>query len=120
MSPVLRTPTKSGRKETNSFKTTEDAPQKLTPFKTIGSQKLTHFKTPAERVKKLNPRYMVPVNEASLVISDPQTADSSTNERTALKRSTTKRTEIQPHLHRARFNIYQKYQESSSIIPQQL
>ena len=46
-----------------SFKTTEN-----------GSQKLTHFKTLAKRVERLNPRYMVPVNEASQIISDPQTA----------------------------------------------
>ena len=46
-----------------SFKTTED-----------GSQKLTHFKTLAKRVQRLNPRYLVPVNEVSPVISDPQTA----------------------------------------------
>ena len=45
-----------------SFKTMED-----------GSQKLTSFKTLEKRVKRLNPRYMVPVNE-SWVISDPQKA----------------------------------------------
>ena len=73
MSPLSRAPTKSGRKETNSFKTMEDASQKLTPFKTPGSQILTSFKTLVERVKELNSRYMVPVNEVSLVISDPQT-----------------------------------------------
>ena len=33
---------------------------------------MTSFKTLVERVTKLNPKYMVPVNEASLVISDPQ------------------------------------------------
>ena len=70
MSPVSRAPTKSDRKETKlgSFKITEDASQKSTPFNTPGSQMLTHFKTLAERVKRLNPKYMVPVNEASLVI----------------------------------------------------
>ena len=63
---------------------------KLTPFKTFGfqneqmagslkttedgSQKLTSFKTLADKVKKLNPRYIVPVHEASQVISDPHTA----------------------------------------------
>ena len=35
---------------------------------------LTSFKTLVERVTKLNPKYMVPVNEVSLVISDPQMA----------------------------------------------
>ena len=62
--------------------------QKLTPFKTPGSDTLTTFKTPrskdtltsfktfVKRVTKLNPKYMVPVNEVSLVISDPQKAKS--------------------------------------------
>ena len=45
---------------------------KLTPFKTPGSDMLTFFKTLVERVTKLNPKKMVPVNEFSLVISDPQ------------------------------------------------
>ena len=57
---------KSGKKEpkmAGSFKTIED-----------GSQKLTSFKTISDRVKNLNPRYMVPVHEVSQVISDPQTA----------------------------------------------
>ena len=36
-----------------------------------GSQNDTSFK---QIVKNLNPRYMVPVDEASQVISDPQTA----------------------------------------------
>ena len=49
-------------KMAGSFKTMEDGFQMLTPFKTL-----------AKRVKKLNPRYMVPVNEVSQVISDGQT-----------------------------------------------
>ena len=36
-------------------------------------QKPTSFKTIENRVKNLNPQYMVPVDEASQVISDPQT-----------------------------------------------
>ena len=76
MSLNSRAPTKSGRKETNSFKTMEDASRKLTPFKIPGPHTLTSFKTLVERVKKLNPKYMVPVNEVSLVISDPQMAKS--------------------------------------------
>ena len=43
-------------------------------FKTSGEndQKSTSFKTIANRVKNLNPHYMVPIDEASQVISDPQ------------------------------------------------
>ena len=42
-------------------------------FKTIqdGSKKDTSFKTIVNRVNNLNPRYMVPVDEATQVISDP-------------------------------------------------
>ena len=35
-------------------------------------QKSTSFKTIANRVKNLNPRYMVPIDELSQVISDPK------------------------------------------------
>ena len=44
-------------------------------FKTIedGSKKDTSFKTIANRVNNLNPRYMVPVDEVTQVISDPKT-----------------------------------------------
>ena len=43
-------------------------------FKTIedGSKKDTSFKTIVNRVNNLNPRYMVPVDEATQVISDPK------------------------------------------------
>ena len=43
-------------------------------FKTIedGSKNDTSFKTIVNRVNSLNPRYMVPVNEATQVISDPK------------------------------------------------
>ena len=56
---------------------------RFTSFKTIGSQsekmagwvpKVDSFPDLAKRVERLNPRYMVPVNEVSQVISDPQTA----------------------------------------------
>ena len=61
MSLSSKAPTESGRKETKlgSFKTMEYASQKWTHFKTPGTQTLTHFKTLAERVKRLNPKYMV-------------------------------------------------------------
>ena len=66
MSPLSQAPTK------------KDAPQKLTPFKTPQKSRnmLTSFKTLVKRVTKLNPKYMVPVNEVSLVISDPWMAKS--------------------------------------------
>ena len=60
-----------------SFKTIGSQSEKMAgSSKTMedGSQKLTPFKTLAKRVKKLNPRYMVLVNEVSQVISNPQTA----------------------------------------------
>ena len=50
----FKNPGSQSEQMAGSFKTTED-----------GSQKLTHFKTLAKRVQRLNPRYMVPVNEAS-------------------------------------------------------
>ena len=58
-----------------SFKTSEDGSKNDTSFKTMGEndQKSTSFKTIANRVKNLNPHYMVPIDEASQVISDPQT-----------------------------------------------
>ena len=60
-----------------SFKTIDDGSKNDTSFKTIGEntgkndQKST-FKTIANRVKNLNPHYMVPIDEASQIISDPQ------------------------------------------------
>ena len=85
------------------------------------SQSSTSFRTLTDRVKRLNPKYMVPTNEASLVISDPGTVKTGcTCERTALDRSTTERIEIQPHLYRARFNIDWEHQRSASIVPKQL
>ena len=62
-----------------SFKTIEDGSKYNTSFKTIGEktgkhdQKSTSFKTIANRVKNLNPHYMVSIGEVSQVISDPQT-----------------------------------------------
>ena len=61
-----------------SFKTIEDGSKNDTSFKTIGENtgKNDHnspsFKTIANRVKNLNPHYMVPIDEASQVISDPE------------------------------------------------
>ena len=57
-----------------SFKTIEDGSKNDTSFKTMGEneQKSTSFKTIANRVKNLNPQYMVPVDDMSQVISDPK------------------------------------------------
>ena len=57
-----------------SFKTIEDGSKNDTSFKTIGEndQPSTSFKTITNRVKNLNPRYMVPIDEVSQVISDPK------------------------------------------------
>ena len=61
-----------------SFETIDDGSKNDTSFKTMGEkpgkndQKSTSFKTIASRVKNLNPHYMVPIDEASQVISDPQ------------------------------------------------
>ena len=50
-----------------SFKTIENGSKNDTSFKTMGEkgQKSTSFKTIANRVKNLNPQYMVPVDEVS-------------------------------------------------------
>ena len=58
-----------------SFKTIEDGSKNDTSFKGMdeNDQKSTSFRTIANRVKNLNPHYMVPVDEVSQVISDPQT-----------------------------------------------
>ena len=84
-----KTTCRKWRSKSESFRETNvryDTPQHtgishdsdmLTPFKTPKrselkrSQSLTSFKTLTDRVKRLNSRYMVPVNEVSLVISDP-------------------------------------------------
>ena len=57
-----------------SSKTIEDGSKNDTSFKTMGEngQKSTSFKTMENRVKNLNPRYMVPIDEVSQVISDPK------------------------------------------------
>ena len=58
---VLSRPSSDRSRNDTSFKTIGENDQKSTPFKTI-----------ANRVKNLNPQYMVPVDEASQVISDPK------------------------------------------------
>ena len=68
---------KSGKKEpkSTSFKTNGSKNvHNQGSLKTMqdGSQNDTSFKTIANRVKNLNPWYMVPVDEVSQVISDPQ------------------------------------------------
>ena len=71
-----------------SFKTIEDGSKKDTPFKTI-----------VNRVTNLNPRYMVPVDEVTQVISDPKAKETdASSHRTAVQWSTSSRIMIQPHL----------------------
>ena len=132
MSPLSRAPNNASRKLT-PFKT--PGSDMLTSFKTPKSDTLTHFKTRmrakeqmlisfktlVKRVTKLNPKYIVPVNEVSLVISDPQRVKSAPQlKEQPMEGPHTKRIEIQSHLHRTRFNIYPEYKGSSNIIPQQL
>ena len=50
------------------FKTIQSGLSKKDTFQ----DHFTHFKTIVDRVNNLNPRYMVPTNEATLVISDPK------------------------------------------------
>ena len=103
-----------------SFKTIEDGSKNDTSFKTIGEndQKSTSFKTIANRVKNLNPCYMVPIDEVSHVISDPQTRKKA--QPVTEQPSTTSRIKIQPHLCGARISVHWQYQGSSSVVPQQL
>ena len=76
-SVLSRPSTKCAKNEpkSSSFKATE--PQNVHnkgSFKTIedGSKKDTSFKTIINRVTNLNPRYMVPVDEATQVVLDPK------------------------------------------------
>ena len=69
-----------------SFKTIEDGFQNNISFKTMGNkdQKSTSFKTIENRVKNLNPRYMVPVDEVSHFRSLDK-KEGATSHRTAVK-----------------------------------
>ena len=75
--PSFKTMHQNGQKwpKLASFKTIPSKNEDMTgSFKTPdnGSQKLASFKIIGERVKKLNPTYMVPCDEVSQVISGPQ------------------------------------------------
>ena len=92
-------------------------------FKTIqdGSKKDTSFKTIVNRVNNLNPRYMVPADEATLVISDPKSRKKTQKvAEQPSSRSTPSRIMIQPHLHGARISDHRQYQGPPSAVPQQL
>ena len=76
-SVLSRPSTKCVKSEPKSSSNKAIEPQnmhKKGSFKTIhdGSKKDTSFKTIVNRVNNLNPRYMVPANEVTLVISDPK------------------------------------------------
>ena len=66
---------KNGPKSSSSKATEPQNMHNKGSFKTIedGSKKDTSFKTIVNRVKNLNPQYMVPVVEVTQVISDPKT-----------------------------------------------
>ena len=123
---LSRPSAKYGKNEPNvaPFKTIGSQSEKMAgSFKTMedGSQKVTSFKTLTNRVKNLNPRYMVPANEGeSSNFRSSDSKDGTTSQRSALKWSTTKRIKIQPHLCGAWIYIHQQYQGSSSIVPKQL
>ena len=77
-SVLSRPSTKCAKTEPKSGSSKAIEPQnvhKKGSFKTIedGSKKDTSFKTIVNRVKNLNPQYMVPVDEATQVVSDPKT-----------------------------------------------
>ena len=65
---------KSEPKSSNNKAIEPQKVHKKGSFKTIqdGSKKDTSFKTIVNRVNNLNPRYMVPADEVTLVISDPK------------------------------------------------
>ena len=90
-----------------SFKTIKDGSKNDTSFKTTGEkgQKSTSFKTIANRVNNLNPRYMVPVDEATQVVSDPKTKKKT---KPAIEQPSSSppppESQIQPHLHGARIS----------------
>ena len=66
---------KNGPKSSSSKATEPQKVHNKGSFKTIedGSKKDTSFKTIANRVNNLSPQYMVPVDEATQVVSDPKT-----------------------------------------------
>ena len=77
-SVLSRPSTKSAKNGPKSSSSKATEPQNMHnkgSFKTIvdGSKKDTSFKTIENRVKNLNPRYMLPVDEVTQVISDPKT-----------------------------------------------
>ena len=76
-SVLSRPSTKCVKSEPKSSNNKAIEPQKVHKkgsFKTIqdGSKKDTSFKTIVNRVNNLNPQYMVPADEVTLVISDPK------------------------------------------------
>ena len=125
-SVLSRPSTKCAKNETKSGSSKATEPQNVHnkgSFKTIedGSKKTTSFKTIANRVNNLNPWYMVPIDEATQVISDPKSKrEGTTSCKTAIQWSTSSRITIQPHLRGARISDHWQYQGSSGIVPQQL
>ena len=100
------------------------------PFKTIhdGSSKkdtfqdhFTSFKTIVNRVNNLNPQYMVPADEATLVISDPKSMKKT--QEVAEQPSSgppPPGSQFKPHLHGAWISDHRQYQGPPGSVPQQL
>ena len=99
-----------------SFKTISDGSKKDTSFQ----GHFGHFKTIVDRVNNLNPRYMVPADEATLVISDPKSMKKT--EKVVSSRPVVHRLQDHnsTHLCGARISDHRQYQGPPSSVPQQL
>ena len=125
LSPTERTMSSDVTPIQNDTGTSHDS-DTLTPFKTPKwsksqcSQSLTSFQDPYWQGQKIKSQVYGPCEWGKFShFRSWHSEDSWSSERTALDRSTTKRIEIQPHLHRARFNIDWEHQRSTSIVPKQ-
>ena len=78
------------------------------------------FQDPCKKSQKIKSQIHGPCEwgESSYLRSSDMAKSAGQVKEQPVKRSTTKRIKIQPHLCRARFNIHWKYQGSASIIPQ--
>ena len=125
-SVLSRPSTKCVKSEPKSSTTKAIEPQnvhKKGSSKTIqdGSKKGTSFKTIVNRVNNLNPQYMVPADEATLVISDPKSMKKT--HKVAEQPSSSPPPPgswVQPHLCGARISDHWQYQGPPGSVPQQL
>ena len=106
------------QERTKFFQVHGGCTSKVDSFKDPWVPKVDSFQDPCWKSQKIKSQIYGPYGWGKSSYSRASVIEvNSTSERTALKRSITKRIEIQPYLCRARFNIYQKYQGSSSFIP---